>query len=63
MEDFRKQAEDKLAVEVEHSADKFIFTVETTGALSAKDVVKDALSQLTDKIARLQKILPTLQQH
>lgn len=59
-EDFRKKPEDKLAVQVQHSKEKFIFTVETTGALSAKDVVKDALAQLNAKISRLQEKLPDL---
>jgi len=45
---------------VKHSKEKFIFTVETTGALSAKDVVKDALAQLNAKFSRLQAILPDL---
>jgi hypothetical protein len=39
IEDFRRQPEDKLAVEVKHSADKFSFTVETTGALLPKEVI------------------------
>lgn len=59
-EDFRKKPEDKLAVAVKHSKDKFIFTVETTGALTAKEVVKDALAQLNHKLTRLQEIIPTI---
>lgn len=59
-EDFRRTPEDKLAVQVQHSKEKFIFTVETTGALTAKEVVKDALAQLNKKITRLQEILPNV---
>jgi DNA-directed RNA polymerase II subunit RPB3 len=59
-EDFRKKPEDKLAVQVKHSKEKFVFTVETTGALTAKEVVRDALAQLSRKLARLQEILPQL---
>jgi len=55
-EDFRNKPEDKLAVAVKHSKDKFIFTVETTGALTAREVVKDALTQLGNKLNRLQEI-------
>jgi ferredoxin-like protein FixX len=35
---FCKDPADKLAVDVIHSEDKFLFTVETTGSLSAKQV-------------------------
>lgn len=60
-EEFRKHPEDKLSVEIQHCQDTFTFTVETTGALTAKEVVKDALAQLSEKIARLQKLVPNLQ--
>lgn len=59
-EDFRKNPEDKLSVSIKHSDEKFIFTVETTGALTAREVVKDALSTLSMKLTRLQSILPTI---
>ena len=59
-EDFRRAPEDQLSVQVQHSQEKFIFTVETTGALSAKEVVKDALAQLNSKITRLQEILSNI---
>ena len=52
-EDLRRVPEDPLAVEIKHSADKFYFTVETTGALTPKQVVLDALRQLSEKIRRL----------
>ncbi len=57
-EEFRKKPEDELGVQVKHSADKFYFTVETTGALLAKEVVGEALRQLSEKITRIQKLLP-----
>mmetsp|Transcript_19170 Transcript_19170/g.26173 ORF Transcript_19170/g.26173 Transcript_19170/m.26173 type:complete len:304 (+) Transcript_19170:1-912(+) len=60
LEDFRRAPEDKLAVEIKHSPDKFSFTVETTGALLPKEVVKDALSMLTAKITKLQEAIPAL---
>eukprot|EP01038_Epipyxis_sp_PR26KG_P012534 gene12534-16812_t len=63
LEDFRKNPEDKLAVEIKHSPNKFTFTVETTGALLAKEVVKEALNQLNEKIVRLQKLIPSISQN
>lgn len=60
LEDFRRSPEDKLAVEIKHSPDRFTFTVETTGALYAKEVVQDALIQLTEKLGRLIRALPKL---
>jgi ferredoxin-like protein FixX len=60
LEDFRRSPEDKLAVEVRHSPDRFTFTVETTGALYAKEVVQDALVQLTEKLGRLIRAIPKL---
>lgn len=52
-EEYRKIPEDPLAVDVQHSKDKFYFTVETTGALKPTEVVRDALRQLAEKIKRL----------
>ena len=40
-------------MEIKHSPDKFYFTVETTGAVLAKEVVKDALRVLTAKLQKL----------
>jgi ferredoxin-like protein FixX len=57
-EEMRKNPEDKLGVDVKHSADKFYFTVETTGSLTAKEVVMTAVKQLSEKITRIQKLLP-----
>ena len=54
MEDFRKLPEDPLGVEVQHSANKFTFTVETNGSLRAQDVVMLALRELKEKLDRLQ---------
>jgi DNA-directed RNA polymerase II subunit RPB3 len=53
-EEFRKRPEDRLGVAIQHSANKFYFTVETTGSLTAVEVVKEAFRQLTQKITRLQ---------
>ena len=50
LEDFRRLPEDPLAVEVIHNPDKFTFTVETTGALTAQQVVTDAISRLKEKL-------------
>jgi hypothetical protein len=55
LEDFRAQPEDALAVEVKHSTDKFYFTVEATGALPARDIVRYALQALMTKLRRLQQ--------
>ena len=53
-EDMRKTADDLLAVDVKHSSDHFVFTVESTGALTAKEIVMDSLSILTQKIVTVQ---------
>lgn len=60
-EEFRPNPNAKLAVDVQHSTDHFTFTVETTGALIAKDVVRDAMATLTEKISRLQRAIPKLE--
>lgn len=60
LEEFRKQPEDDLAVNVQHSEEKFIFTVEATGALTAREVIEDALNVLAAKISKLQNLLPNL---
>jgi DNA-directed RNA polymerase II subunit RPB3 len=52
-EEFRPSPEDSLAVSVTHAANKFTFTVETTGALTAKEVVSDALDILMGKLSKL----------
>ena len=59
-EEYRKHPEDNLAVEVKHSTNKFTFTVETNGSLSAKDVVKSALQELQEKIQTLQRATSAL---
>lgn len=53
-EEMRRQPEDALAVDIKHSPNKFYFTVETTGSLEAKTVVKDALDALGAKLFALQ---------
>jgi len=50
----RKRLEDHLVVEVRHSQDKFYFTVETNGSLSAEQVITSALRELEAKLKRLQ---------
>ena len=59
-EELRHNKDDPLAMNVEHSKDKFLFTVETTGSLDAKDVVINALDMMSEKITRLQKLCPRL---
>jgi len=54
LEDYRKNPEDKLAVDVQHSSSRFFFTVEGTGALSARVIVEDALREMAEKLGRLQ---------
>jgi DNA-directed RNA polymerase II subunit RPB3 len=61
LEEFRRSPEDKLAVEIQHSVDRFTFTVETNGALLAKDVIKTAMMTLEEKLTRLKKAIPQLQ--
>lgn len=62
LEDYRRNPEDKLGVDMKHSSDKFTFTVETTGALTAKEVVKEAFLQLTNKVIRTQNSVSRLNQ-
>jgi DNA-directed RNA polymerase II subunit RPB3 len=52
LEDLRTVPEDKLGVTIEHAADHFHFTVETTGAIRAEDVVREGLSKLREKITK-----------
>ena len=59
-EEMRAKPEDPLAVVIQHSSDKFYFTVETTGSLQAKEVVLSALEQLNEKIMKLQRLCPRL---
>lgn len=59
-EELRHKPEDPLAVSIKHSAEKFYFTVETTGSLQAKEVVINALDQLNEKIMKLQRLSPRL---
>jgi len=61
-EEHRVVPEDALGVSVEHSEEKFTFTVETTGAMEAKEVVLDALEVLEQKIMKLQKATAACEQ-
>jgi len=60
LEEFRRVPEDPLAVDIVHNPDKFTFTVETTGALSAQQVVQDALVRLREKLERINTLAQTL---
>eukprot|EP01041_Mallomonas_annulata_P010753 gene10753-22467_t len=53
-EEVRRRPEDRLAVDINHSTDKFYFTVETNGSLTAEQVVTSALFELEAKLKRLQ---------
>ena len=53
-EDFRKAPEDPLGVDIKHSPNKFTFTVETNGALTAEQVVASAIEEMLAKLNRLQ---------
>lgn len=53
LEELRRLPEDELAVSVKHSSDKFTFTVESTGALKASDIVRSAFQELSAKLNRL----------
>ncbi len=52
-QDLRRKPEDALAVSVNHSKDHFRFIIETTGSLSPKEVVEDALDALDQKIRKI----------
>ncbi len=49
-EEFKKFPEDRLAIDVKHSPDTFYFTVETNGALTPVEVIKDSFRILHDKL-------------
>lgn len=59
-EEYKKRPEDNLAVSVKHSSDKFFFTVETTGALKAEEVVRTAIVQLTKKVVHIRELVQKL---
>ena len=58
----RKDPSNNLAVQIIHSENKFHFTVETTGSLTAKQAVRDAVGVLNDKVLKLQRAMPLLSQ-
>jgi len=60
LEDFRRAPEDALAVDVIHNPDKFTFTVETTGALTAQQVVSDGIAVLKAKLNMINKLAQEL---
>jgi len=49
----KKRPEDDDFVTVEHSTDRFVFSVETTGAMDAEEVLMSALKVLKDKLTYL----------
>lgn len=57
LEEFKKKPEDDLGVSIQHSSNKFYFTVETNGSMTATEVVREAIKQLQNKLGRLQKSL------
>ena len=46
----KKRPEDDDFVTVEHSTDRFVFSVETTGAMDAEEILMSALRVLKDKL-------------
>ncbi len=60
LEDMRAAPEDKLGVTIEHSAKKFSFTVETTGAISAEKVVLESIQKLKQKVLRVKELASNL---
>jgi len=46
----KKRPEDEDFVTVEHSTDKFVFSVETTGAMDAEEIIMSALKVLKDRL-------------
>lgn len=57
LEEFRQEPEDLLGVTIQHSNEKFYFAVETTGSMSAVEVVREAFAQLRAKLDRVSKAL------
>ena len=49
----KKRKEDDDFVKIEHSTDKFIFNVETTGSMDADEIVMSALRVLKDRLTYL----------
>ena len=46
----KKRPEDDDFVTVEHSTDRFVFSVETTGAMDAEEILMSAMRVLKDKL-------------
>lgn len=49
----KKRKEDEDFIKVEHSTDKFIFSVESTGVMDADEIVMSALRVLKDRLTYL----------
>lgn len=58
----KKRLEDEDFVTVRHSKDKFIFTVETTGAMDAEEVLLSALKILKKRLNDLARELETIKE-
>lgn len=52
-ESLKKRKEDEDFVIIQHSTDKFVFTVESTGAMDADEIVMSALRVLKDRLTYL----------
>lgn len=56
----KERPEDEDFVTVRHSQDKFIFSVEGTGAMDAEEILKSSLRVLKDKLRYLAQIVENL---
>ncbi len=52
-ESLKKRKEDDDFVTIQHSTDKFIFIIETTGSMDAEEIVMSALRVLKDRLTYL----------
>ena len=57
----KKRAEDDDFVTVEHTMDRFIFSVEGTGAMDAEEVLMSSLKVLKDRLMYLASEVENLQ--
>ena len=60
-ESLKKRKEDDDFVRVEHSTDRFIFSVESTGCMDADEIVMSALRVLKDRLNYLAQEVENLQ--
>lgn len=59
-EEMKKQPEDDDYVTVEHSEDRFIFSVEGTGAMDAEEVLMSSLRVLKERLNYLATMVENL---